>query len=143
MAQWLRLYASKTGGIGSVPGQRTKIPRTAWHNQKVKIKKEANIIKVFGVHNDFEMYKGLLRPKYLQTATLQELMPIELVMSSNHLILCRPLLLLPSICPSISVKLFTCSSNLLSLYYIGDSQMNTGEMEKDKIQTSPHRKLTV
>ena len=143
MAQWLRLHASKAGGLGSIPGQRTKIPHTAWHNQKVKIKKEANIIKVFGVHNDFEMYEGLLRPKYLQTATLQELMPIELVMSCNHLILCCPLLLLPSICPSIRVKLFTCSSNLLSLYYIGDSQMNTGEMEKDKIQTSPHRKLTV
>ena len=30
-------------------------------------------------------------------------MPIELVMPSNHLILCRPLLLLPSIFPSISV----------------------------------------
>ena len=33
-------------------------------------------------------------------------MSIELVMSSNHLILCRPLLLLPSIFPSIRV----CSS---------------------------------
>ena len=30
-------------------------------------------------------------------------MPIELVMSSNHLILCHPLLLLPSIFPSIRV----------------------------------------
>ena len=30
-------------------------------------------------------------------------MPIELVMSSNHLILCRPLLLQPSIFPSIRV----------------------------------------
>ena len=30
-------------------------------------------------------------------------MPIELVMPSNHLILCRPLLLLPSIFPSIRV----------------------------------------
>ena len=30
-------------------------------------------------------------------------MPIESVMPSNHLILCRPLLLLPSICPSIRV----------------------------------------
>ena len=29
--------------------------------------------------------------------------PIESVMSSNHLILCRPLLLLPSIFPSIKV----------------------------------------
>ena len=32
-----------------------------------------------------------------------KLTSIELVMPSNHLILCRPLLLLPSICPSIRV----------------------------------------
>ena len=35
--------------------------------------------------------------------SLPELMSIESVMPSNHLILCRPLLLLPSIFPSISV----------------------------------------
>ena len=35
--------------------------------------------------------------------SLIKLMSIELVMSSNHLILCRPLLLLPSIFPSIRV----------------------------------------
>ena len=35
--------------------------------------------------------------------SLLKLMPIELVMPSNHLILCHPLLLLPSIFPSISV----------------------------------------
>ena len=35
--------------------------------------------------------------------SLLELMSIELVMSSNHLILCFPLLLLPSIFPSIRV----------------------------------------
>ena len=34
---------------------------------------------------------------------LLKLMSIELVMPSNHLILCRPLLLLPSILPSIRV----------------------------------------
>ena len=33
--------------------------------------------------------------------SLLKLMPIELVMPSNHLILCRPLLLLPSIFPNI------------------------------------------
>ena len=32
-----------------------------------------------------------------------KLMPIESVMPSNHLILCRPLLLLPSIFPNIRV----------------------------------------
>ena len=35
--------------------------------------------------------------------SLPKLMPIELVIPSNHLILCRPLLLLPSIFPSIRV----------------------------------------
>ena len=35
--------------------------------------------------------------------SLLKLMPIESVMSSNHLILCRPLLLLTSIFSSISV----------------------------------------
>ena len=35
--------------------------------------------------------------------SLLKLMPIESVMPSNHLILCCPLLLLPSICPSIRV----------------------------------------
>ena len=35
--------------------------------------------------------------------SLLKLMSIEAVMSSNHLILCRPLLLLPSIFPSIRV----------------------------------------
>ena len=37
------------------------------------------------------------------TQSLLKLMSIELVMSSNHLILCRPLLLLPSILPRIRV----------------------------------------
>ena len=35
--------------------------------------------------------------------SLLKLMPIELVMPSNYLILCHPLLLLPSIFPSIKV----------------------------------------
>ena len=39
----------------------------------------------------------------INSQSLLKLMPIELVMPSNHLILCRPLLLLPSIFPSIRV----------------------------------------
>ena len=35
--------------------------------------------------------------------SLPKLMSIELVMPSNHLILCHPLLLLPSVFPSIKV----------------------------------------
>ena len=45
---------------------------------------------------------GLLIHHQLLEFTLK-LMPIESVMPSNHLILCRPLLLLPSILPSIRV----------------------------------------
>ena len=39
----------------------------------------------------------------INSQSLLKLMPIELVMPSNHLILCHPLLLLPSIFPSIRV----------------------------------------
>ena len=35
--------------------------------------------------------------------SMLKLIPIELVMSSNHLILCRPLVLLPSVFPSIRI----------------------------------------
>ena len=42
-------------------------------------------------------------PVHHQLPELAQLMYIELVMPSNHLILCHPLLLLPSICPSIRV----------------------------------------
>ena len=44
--------------------------------------------------------------------SLLKLMFIELVMPSNHLILCCPLLLLPSIFPSISVGLLQWVSSL-------------------------------
>ena len=40
------------------------------------------------------------------------LMPIETMMPSNHLILCRPLLLLPSIYPSINQGLFQWGDSL-------------------------------
>ena len=44
-----------------------------------------------------------LWPHGLKHQSLPKLMSIESVMPSNHLILCRPLLLLPSILPSIRV----------------------------------------
>ena len=42
-------------------------------------------------------------PVHHQLLELAQLLSIELVMASNHLILCHPLLLLPSIFPSIRV----------------------------------------
>ena len=48
---------------------------------------------------------------FIISQSLLKLMSIESVMPSNHLILCRPLLLLPSVVPSIRVF-----SNVLALY---------------------------
>ena len=47
--------------------------------------------------------KDCSTPVHHQLPELLKLMSIESVMQSNHLILCRPLLLLPSIFPSIRV----------------------------------------
>ena len=53
-------------------------------------------------------------PSITNSWSLLKLMSIELVMPSNHLILCHPLLLLPSIFPSIRVF-----SNESVLHYQG------------------------
>ena len=34
VVQWLRLHASTSGGMGSIPGLGTKIPHAAWCGQK-------------------------------------------------------------------------------------------------------------
>ena len=34
MVQWLRLHASTAGGLGSIPGQGTKILQALWHGKK-------------------------------------------------------------------------------------------------------------
>ena len=51
------------------------------------------------------LWTAALQPSlsFTNSQSLCKLMLIESVMPSNHLILCRPLLLLPSIFPSISV----------------------------------------
>ena len=36
MVQWLRLHVSTSGGMGSIPGQGTKIPCAAPQGQKIK-----------------------------------------------------------------------------------------------------------
>ena len=48
--------------------------------------------------------------------SLLKLMSIEIVMPSNHLTLCYPLLLLPSICPSIRV--FSVSESALCIRWL-------------------------
>ena len=36
LVQWLRLHTSSAGNIGSIPGQRTKIPYASGHSKKNK-----------------------------------------------------------------------------------------------------------
>ena len=38
VVQWLRLSTFIAMGLGSIPGQRTKIPQVAWCSQKIKLK---------------------------------------------------------------------------------------------------------
>ena len=53
---------------------------------------------------------------FTTSQSLLKLMTIELVMPSNHLVLCHPLLLLPSIFPSIWVFFIELSSFSLQLF---------------------------
>ena len=41
--QWLGLWASNAGGVGSIPGWRTTIPHAAWSGQKSK-KMKRNLV---------------------------------------------------------------------------------------------------
>ena len=54
---------------------------------------------------------------------LLKLMSIELVMPSNHFILCCPLLLLPSIFPSIRVLLLSLMSKFIVGYPVGAGEL--------------------
>ena len=78
----------------------------------------SNVLKVNKVYLQFSLGQSLSRVRLFATPwtaarqaslsltnsrSLLKLMSIESVMPSNHLILCRPLFLLPSIFPSIRV----------------------------------------
>ena len=43
MVQWLRLHASTAVGIGSIPGQGTKILHAIWPKKKKKERKEKRV----------------------------------------------------------------------------------------------------
>ena len=117
--QWLRLCASTAGSVDIIPGWGTKILYITWHSQK---KFSKYIIK--NPYGHIGLSSALLQCQSLSRVRLfvipwitarqaflsitnsrssPKLMSIESVMPSNYLILCRPLLLLPSIFPSIRV----------------------------------------
>lgn len=43
-AQRLRLYATKAGGMGSIPCWESKIPHASWHGLKIKEKKKKRLM---------------------------------------------------------------------------------------------------
>ena len=60
--QWLGLCASRAGGVGSVPGQITRIPYAAWHSQEKRKEKEKKTI------NDHQITQYCLSPSAQQMA---------------------------------------------------------------------------
>ena len=89
-SRWLGLQTSIAGGVGLIPGWGTKSLHAA-------------LLLSF---SRSVMSNSLWHHRLQHTRlpwSLHRLMSIESVMPSKHLILCRPLLLLPSIFPSIRV----------------------------------------
>ena len=95
--QWLILRASTAGGTGLISGQGTKI---------CLLHSISSVQFSGSVTSDSLWPHGLQHQASLSITNsriLLKLMSIELVMPSNHLILCHPLLLLLPIFPSIRV----------------------------------------
>ena len=53
MVQWLRLHASTAEGLGSSPGQVTKIPHAIWYGKKKKMKVVGGVLPLAAVANTF------------------------------------------------------------------------------------------
>ena len=104
MVQWLRVRTPEAGSPGSIPGQRT---RSHWPQLRVCLPQLKDpTIPQFSSVQFFVTPWTTARQASLSITnswSLLKLMSIELAMPTNHLILCRPLLLLPSVFPSIRV----------------------------------------
>ena len=51
-SQWLRRHASNVGGMGSIPGQGTKIPHAMWPKKKKKKKSHFDLRKFLGTKRE-------------------------------------------------------------------------------------------
>ena len=95
-------------GQGSTPGWKTKILQAVWFSQKKKKKYHLDQSVQFSgsvVSDSVTAWTAACQASLSITnsQSLLKLMSIELVMPPNHLVLCHPLLLLPSILPNIRV----------------------------------------
>ena len=55
---WLRLHTLKTGGVGLIPGQRTRIPHAIWPGQKNNNNKINSRLKKLLILDDPEGWNG-------------------------------------------------------------------------------------
>ena len=114
--QWLRLRNSKARSMVLIPGQGTKILHSTKCSQKTKQNKTKQVkLSFFPLVCCCSVAKlcpTLCNPVDCSTPgfpflhvsrNLVKLISIESMIPSTHLILCHPLLLLPSIFPSITV----------------------------------------
>ena len=89
--------------------QQVSISLSSWNHPFLQLKKYPNLSLIqlsLSVLSNSSRHHGLWHatlPCPSPSQSLPRLMSIELVMRSNHLILCCPLLLLPSIFPGIRV----------------------------------------
>ena len=99
VAQWLRICLPTQGTQGSTSGLGRS--HMLWRNQTV-----AAVVQLFSPVRLFATLWTVAHQASLSftiSQSLLKLMSIESVMPSNHLSLCHPLLLLPSVFPSIRV----------------------------------------
>ena len=93
MVQQLRLHAPGVGGWDLIPGQG---PRSYMHHLR-SIQFSRSVV------SSSLQSLGMASLSITNSRSLLKLISIESVMPSNHLIICHPLLLPPSIFPSIRV----------------------------------------
>jgi len=98
-AQWLGLCAFTTKGPGSILCWRTKIPKPQ-DSANISSVQSLSRVRLFATPRTAAHQASL---SVTNSQSLFKLLSIESVMLSNHLILCRPLFLLPSVFPSIRV----------------------------------------
>ena len=98
VVQWLRLHTLSAGGPGSIPGQGTRSRKLQLRPSSVQ---SLSRVRLFATPWTAARQASL---SFTILQSFLKLMSIESVMSSNHLIICHPLLPLPSVLLSIRVS---------------------------------------
>ena len=98
VVQWLRLCSPNTGALGSIPDQGTR-------SHMLQLIVHSSVQSLSSVQLFVTPWTAACQTplSFTISKSLLRFMSIESVMQSNHLILCRPLLLLPSVLPSIRI----------------------------------------